>query len=604
MTTRAHFPGPGYSPPNAEDDGSLFHTVYGESGECFGGFDFSDIDAPHQLVSDLVEAFRNATASTGRWRSKSSVKEAASLIRRFAVDLHSDNPGLESLWDLSAEMWWAWRSKINVRTRWPGQINMARCLLYEFQGLPPTTRNALSGREKKPKNRLFDSYSAKEYRRIYAAAWSTVRSARRRIRANLGDLDRYRQGLEASDAPTLPIKKVPWTRGALLSYIAENGRFPGGQIPHSRIDEFRELLRIENGGSAGQALYASTAEVFAGIVLLVCERGFNLSVLNNLTTTPHQADVTAGETTVHAMDKPRRGPEARFFSSSFSGKAGRIWKFIAEITEPARQHLASSGQPTDTLLVGRVLEGSSGGTMFKCDWSQCGGVGRTWQRQSGLRDDNGEPLIVDFRRLRLTEQVVNKRSNQNSDRVSETIYRRPDEQTKEIARGVILQGQMDALADANAVTFVRSISREEMSRAWTEPDRMAKSLSVPASRVKQLLAGGLDTVITACTDITRSPFGQEGEVCPASFLRCLECKNAVATPRHLPRLVILHEAISALASAVTEAVWSADYKAAHEQLSSLLSNYSTEAERSEARKHATEADREAIMQLLDRRHDV
>ncbi len=604
MTTQALFPGAGYSRPNVAAADPLAHTVYGESGELFGEFDFSDIEAPRQLASDLVTAFRNGTGSTGRWRSKSSVRKVGSLLRRFAVDLASDNPELQSLSDLSAEMWWAWRTKIKDRARWPGQINMVRCLLYEFQGLRPTTRKALAKREKKPKNRLFEAYSVKEYRRIYAAAWGTVRSARRRIRANLADLDAYRQGREPQDAPTLPIKKEPWSRGRLLSHIAEHGRFPGGHVPHYRIDQFRELLRIEHAGSAAQAIYASTAEVFAGIVLLVCERGFNLTVLNELTATPHEADMKPGNATVHALDKPRRGPDARFFESSFSGKAGRIWRAVADITQPSRDFLASKGEPTDILLLGRVLEGSSGGKMFKSDWIQCRGMAATWQHMSGLTDDNGAPLTVDFRRLRLTEQVVNRRSSQNSDRVSETIYRRPDQQTKEIARGVILQGQMDALADAKAVIAVRAINQEEISQAQIEPKQLAEKLNVSVARVKQLMNGEMDTVVTACADITQSPFGQNGEICPASFLRCLGCKNAVATPRHLPRLVLLHEAISALASAISEAVWITDYRTIHEQLSSLLSNYSTPAERSEARGHATEADREAIRQLLDRRYDT
>jgi hypothetical protein len=604
MTTKAQFPSAGYSRPSVVAAEALVHTVYGETGEVLGDFDFSDIDAPRQLVSDLVTAFRNGTGSTGRWRSKSTVKEVASLLRRFSVNITSDNPDLQSLSDLTAEMWWAWRTKVKDRTRWPGQINMARCLLYEFHGLSPTTRRALSKREKKPKKRLFEAYSVKEYRRIYAAAWVTVRSARKRIRANHADLDIYRRGQEPLDVPTLPIKKTPWSRGELLDYISEHGRFPGGHIPYVRIDQFRELLRVEHPGSAAQALYASTAEVFAGIVLLVCERGFNLTVLNQLTAKPHEADVKPGEATVHALDKPRRGPELRFFNSSFSGKAGRIWRALAEITQPSRDFLEAKGEQTNLLLIGRVLEGSSCGKMFKSDWSQCRSAAASWQRMTGLIDDNGAPLTVDFRRLRLTEQVINQKSNQNSERVSESIYRRQDVQTKEIARDVILQGQKNALADAKAVIAVRGISRAEISTARNDPMHLAKELNVSVVRIKQLLNGEMDTVVTACTDFTESPFGQKGKACPASFLRCLECKNAVATPRHLPRLVLLHDAISALASAVSEAVWRTDYQASHERLSALLTNYSTSAERSDARRHTTDTDREAIRQLLNRRYDA
>lgn len=604
MRKQTQFPKKGYSRPNTEDNNSLSHSVYGEEGELFGDFDFSEIQAPRQLVSDLVQSFRKGTGSAGRWRSKSSVKEVASLIRRFAVEIFTANPDLESLVGFNAEMWWEWRDKIKSRTRWPGQINMARCILYEYDDLSPTTRKALAAREKKPKSRLFESYSEREYRRIYAAAWSTVRATRRRIRANLIYLNAFQNGLEPPDVAKLPIKKEPWSRGQLLEYMIQNGRFPGGHMPHDRIEQFRKLLLIDKPGSASQAIFASTAEVFAGIVLLVCERGFNLTVLNGLTANPHNADAETGAVTVQALDKPRRGAGARYFSTSFSGKAGRIWRYVAEMTQPARDHFVLQGNPTDSLLIGRVLGGSSSGGMFKLDWSECQSVAAAWQKASGPTADSGERLTIDFRRLRLTEQVVNQRSNQNSERVSESVYRRPDKQTKEIARGVILQGQLDAVSDAKAIIAVRTITQDEQARAEADPLELANALNISVSRVKQLLHGECDTVVTACTDITHSPFGLDGEVCPASFLRCFGCRNAIATPKHLPRLVLLYDALSELASVVSDAVWATDYKPVFEQLSSLLTNYSTPAEREEARNSSTIIDRNAIKQLLDRRFDA
>ena len=604
MKRQAHYPEAGYSRPAKESHDSLVHSVYGETGELFGTFDFSDVKAPGQIMVELVDAFRKGTGSSGRWRSKSSVREVASLLRRFAVDITKANSGLESLAGFTPEMWWAWRTEIRSRTRWPGQINIARCLLYEYKELSPNTRKALARREKKPKNRLYESYSVQEYRRIYAAAWATVRAARRRIRLNIADLRAFQEGLEPPDAPSLFIRNEEWTRGRLLDHIFRTGRFPGGSVPSSQITKCRAFLRVEAVRRTPLSIFASTAEVFAGIVLLVCERGFNLSVVNELISEPFDADGDTGKATIQSLDKPRRGPHSRYFSSSFTGKAGRIWNAIFEITQPARDHLANHGKPTEKLLVGYALGARSLSNIFKSDWTEGWVIAPAWQRASGLTTDSGEPLCVDFRRLRLTEQVVNRRSNQNSDTVSETVYRRADKQTKDFARTVILQGQVDAISDAQAVAAVQAINSQEFALAQHDPKTLAQKLNVPIVRVKQLLQGKYDTVVTACSDITNSPFAQSGEVCSASFLRCFGCPNAVATPRHLPRLTLLFDAISELASVVSEAVWESDYKVIHEQLSSLLSEFSTAEERSQARLSVTDSDREAIAQLLDRRYDA
>ena len=48
--------------------------------------------------------------------------------------------------------------------------------------------------------------------------------------------------------------------------------------------------------------------------------------------------------------------------------------------------------------------------------------------------DDGSPLRVTLARLRLSEQVLNERSSQNSEAVSASVYRYPDPQTHTKAR--------------------------------------------------------------------------------------------------------------------------------------------------------------------------
>lgn len=606
MTTSAAYPAKGYSRPPAISPSGMTVTVFGESGEFFGDFSFENVDAPQRLVSDLVKAFAKATSSDGRWRSKSSVKIAAAQLRYFAADIAQNNPDIQVMNDFTPDMWWQWRTKVEKRTRWPGQVNLVRCLLYEVESLQDTTRRALAGRAKKPKNRLYQAYSYAEYRRIYAAAWRIVRQARRRISANVTVLQQFREGREPKDALSLTIRRSEWTRGRLLDHMITKGTFSDYQVTGQRMSEIRSLLGVIEGGSVIQAIFATTTEVFSILVLLVCERGFNLSVMNELMADPSVSDYgsTRPKITVQALDKPRRGSAARFFSASFAGKAARIWNVAHEITQPAREHMATKGQPIDKLLLGRVTEGQVLHSLFKSDWSQCRSTARTWQRGTKLLMDDGTPLVIDFRRLRLTEQVINKRSNQNSEHVSETVYRAPDPQTKYLARDIILQGQANALADASAVISVRAIKSREIELSKTDPSSFAKQLGISTARLKQLLKGALDTATMSCVNIKSSPFAAKGSPCAASFLMCFSCQNAIATPRHLPRLVTLIDALDEISSAVSEAVWRSDYMEVRAQISNLLAQYATEAELLEARTHVKQEDIDMMQALLSRRFDA
>lgn len=55
-----------------------------------------------------------------------------------------------------------------------------------------------------------------------------------------------------------------------------------------------------------------------------------------------------------------------------------------------------------------------------------------------------------------------------------------------------------------------------------------------------------DTTIGGCIDWEHHPL--TGQPCGDDFLLCLQCTNAFATPRHLPRLIELRHQLEAIAS--------------------------------------------------------
>ena len=272
------------------------------------------------------------------------------------------------------------------------------------------------------------------------------------------------------------------------------------------------------------------------------------------------------------------------------------------ITQPARDHLMLSGIKTDKVFVGRVLEGCAGSN-FKIDWSECNSVVQVWQKRYSSLIGSGEPLRLDFRRIRLTNQVIRQHANQNSDQVSEEVYRRTDPITLEMARNVILSGQQDAVNDSKAVVAIRLIRADELSSSLENVQTISKKLGVSQARVKQLLKGRLDTATLACIDNNNSPFDEHGKSCSVSFFKCFSCKNAIATSNHLPRLVTLLDALNEIRTCVSDDIWFLDYSQVRSQIVNLLNEFSTSQEQAIARKSVKQQDIEMIKMLLDRRLD-
>ncbi|WP_125079794.1 hypothetical protein [Mycobacterium sp. P7213] len=600
----APLPAGKYARP-APVDPELRRLCFTDEGGRTRTFSFDDVDGPAELIGDLVTALANGSQSGGRWRTLATVDAAVGAARQLLTYLRTEFPEVHSIADFGPEMWWAWRAAKESQTRWPGQVNLMRAVLSESPRLPETTRKAMRAKAVKPRKRLpeNDSYSRDEFGRIRSTARSEVRRALSRIRTNTEKLRQYRETGDVGDGIIFNVGGTQWSTGSLLEYLSRNGMLPSQYLANRVV--LKGCFDLAGVSNPAQALFPSIREIYCLMVVLVCERGFNLSVMDNLTVTAFRASDGAAEGSVYTVntDKPRRGTK-RYSAEIFAAEAGKLWDNAVSLTESCRTALAALGTPSEKLLIAHRHKNRAGFGPFRQDWLTAG-IGDHYMTDAGLLADDGTPLRVSLRRLRLSEQVLNQHARQNSESISEDTYRTPDPTTAEGAAETIIDGQADAVAHAKATVTIRSLSAAEMTAARTDPETAATQLGIPLPTLKLLLAGNLDTATTACTDFLNSPFAATaGEPCPASFFACFTCTNAVVTPDHLPRLVTLLDALDYVATLVAPARWETDYRDHYVRLQAILDQNATNAEIGDARSHVTDADRDVVTALIGRNLDA
>lgn len=592
-----------YSRPARTDDAVRIVRFADEDGATWE-FDFNGLVGPSGLIDELVAAVVAGSSPGGRWRTRQTVDAAVGAARQLVAYLNTNFPDVASVADISAEVWWAWRSAKEEKARWPGSVNLCRALLSESPKLPDSTRRAMRAKASKPRKRMphNDAYSRDEFNRIRTVAKAQVRQASARVEANLETLHAHLSG-----APTTRVLKPHngpiHTAGSLLEYLSGHGVMPSPGLARSTV--IKGAFDLRGVANPAQALFPSIREIYCLMVLFVCERGFNLSVMNNLTISSFASSDPVTEDPVRTVeiDKPRRGAQ-RYSAEILTGEVGKLWESAIRLTQPCRDALEALGSPSNRLLIAHRHKDYRDSGPFRSDWLS-GGIGDHTLEPFGLLADDGSPLVVSLRRLRLSEQVLNQRARQNTETVSEDVYRTPDASAREFAAQTIVEGQQDAVDHARATLAVRALSATEVAAARDDPESVAKRLGVPVVTLNLILAGRLDTPTSSCIDFLNSPFADTaGDPCPASFLACLACDNAVITPQHLPRLVALKDALDNVATIVTEARWNLSYGEHYARLCNVVHHNATAAEIAAARQAATAQDRTLMEQLLSRNLDA
>ncbi|MGW6405515.1 hypothetical protein ACWFRP_47000, partial [Streptomyces sp. NPDC055134] len=125
---------------------------------------------------------------------------------------------------------------------------------------------------------------------------------------------------------------------------------------------------------------------------------------------------------------------------------------------------------------------------------------------------------------------------------------------------------------------------------------------LPLDVARQVASGNLDTAVGACEDVEHSPLSGGG-LCQVSFLLCFACPNALATARHLPRIVYLFQSLESLRSVVPSTVWTADWASHHRRVGDLLDQHTDPHQHPALLARITGQERDLIDRLLERRLD-
>lgn len=231
-----------------------------------------------------------------------------------------------------------------------------------------------------------------------------------------------------------------------------------------------------------------------------------------------------------------------------------------------------------------------------------------WAYLRGLPADTppeGGPapaLGVTLRRLRLTFNELQQRPVAHTERTLANEYLARDRGNLTEYQRVVAAALAQEIAKARTRDRITLLSAQDIAEAQGHPARVAARHGMDAATLQRLLAGQLDTVLGGCVDDTSGPHNP-GSSCRASFMLCLSCPCARATPQHLPVQVLVHDELAARRAVVTPLRWVERFGLAHTQLADLLDRAGPVAV-ADARAAITESDRNLVGRFLRRELDL
>lgn len=521
-------------PPLVTGDGLVIHRTLEGGGKTLA-FDLTDWPSHVVVRRQIGEVAAQLVGPAGIWRQRATIDKARVGLRALCRWLESEQ--VNDLNELTTEHWAGWRGFVEARYAESTAHNLlqwSKLVLGDSARVKPSVRWAIRervGHIKRPDTQ--PAYTAAEFDLLQRRSLQTLWQAHRRITRN--------HRLASMDDSTLPADvrhRQTVFRSILEGHVPEfSAEFPPIGAPDVEVVVGKRLTLHH--------LMFTAEEAMAAFVLLSCLEGANSSTLERLTLADETA--TSGNElpaiTVH-LDKPRRHHK-RFFTNIWTGRSARAYQMIREATEPARTILSSRG--VDTRLL--ILYSTHATNLRAADilgLHIMSGIpkARSAAKGSGARYSSAwlpTGVSVDFQKLHRTYQTVIKPAPTHNTRNTHTRAYLALSETQQRALGVVARRGFAAALDRAEETVSLRLSADQEASA-------------------EVHSGQLDTATVACRDIEHHPV--TNTVCTDNFLMCLMCPNAIATKRHLPRLVLIHEVLTDLRSTLSQTAWSrweADY---------------------------------------------
>ncbi|WP_433858471.1 hypothetical protein [Streptomyces kronopolitis] len=607
-------------------DGQVVVRCFSEDGKQHREYNFSALTMEGPLRDSLVAAFVRRTAPGAGLTSVDSfnkVHRALVHFDRYLATLPWPPRELSQITPEHFDGFFASREHIHFA---PNELADLRHLLNKADGVSEALAGRLAGRmPKRPEGEARSSYSRAEFKRIADASRSLLRVAARRIRESRETLHAFRSGELVPGADRRLARRLELLDWAdRVADVPRKPKLAGG----SKVSDF-PLPWVQKYGTVREhvsRLHLTAEEIAAGAVLLAVMTGENAEVILKTPAAHHRADGYAGGpgTAIVDLRKPRRGrraymnlalsevpdwisipdrPEDLSTRDELHTPFG-LYVLLHELTSRSRKLTGG-----DRLLIGYCTAGGRGTGRGLRPISEgslpVGRLGRSLGLLTDEPDEEGNPVPLALRLdlLRLTHiELHQKPVAQTKDTAARTYLLRNRGNITEYHR-VVAAALDEEVAKARARRAVTVMSSGEVERARIDPEAVAAEQGLDPGTLKRMLAGELDTVMTACTDNTNSPHAPPGQPCTASFMLCLECECARSLPRHLPLQVLIHDRLAERREQIDPLHWASRFAGAHDRLADLLDEHDDTAVH-DARRDASDHDRSLAQRFLNRELDL
>lgn len=468
----------------------------------------SDLPLP-RLVAPLAEEVARLSNEFGGATSVHTVKKYRLVIRDLVNWTCANSPQTQTLSGLTFRNFY---SVVNTFDS-DGEAKLRRLLVSASENQTgmdaPSTdlaRHAAGTNvNQRKKSTPLSPYSKSEIERLKDACrsevqeWREARAALETLAAN-----------ESNSSAIAAAKKRLGTADQLM----KSGSLAGK-------DE-RRVFTIATG-----AFYPELTTLLAYRILIGLELGLPAESIDTLKVT----DISwSGPRTMRVSYTKNRahGLQTALYSNAGPWSGPSLVQELCEALAPARENLSTSSLwPTP-----RVEEG------FVSRWATQTRARRKLVGRHVLKDDFGEDLSLDMRRLRTTWTA--RKSREWNGLVTIDPNRSPRVEgdhylTKSVSQDAIHEAISRAQRELEILgrTTPRVVaSEEELAASLAQSHERAANDSAAATREWNMFAA-------LCADPFSGEHGKAGDICPATVWACLSCRLSFFTPAHLPNLIRL-----------------------------------------------------------------